>query len=397
MDLGATDQFWCGYCDVGHDRSLYSDEHIIPEKLGNHGLVLPGVCRAWNNWMAVAFENRAMNSDAIRFWAARFDLSDRPFEQIVNDGASKRRWTGTAWETENFPSVTEGDTHPFLLHVHGSDEAFVFHLRMPERLPAVIRGHPEFVRKVAARSREADGARLRRWLETGEIQRLNPEFAEFLEGHDMSLDIPSFVSQLLEGTQEPRVAFLDDRPLHGDAGSVTLLLAKIGWTYACAKLGPAALRNPIGQRILDALRDGIDGDNEGIAAAIDSAIVKEFRRDGLHRHHWCVPRPAALTSIEALGTGRGRDALRRAHDVRWARMEWLGAQMNIHGDADRSGDVTARQEHRLDLGAFDGPDGPRTCVRIALFGGMIRATVPIAPGRVHTRHHRDVVRWGEVS
>ena len=58
--------YLCNYCGVEHAMSTRSSEHIIPRKLGNHSLLLPNVCRYYNNLFARHFENAVMSSDFMR-------------------------------------------------------------------------------------------------------------------------------------------------------------------------------------------------------------------------------------------------------------------------------------------------------------------------------------------
>src|ERR1041384_1826386 len=58
--------FRCFYCRIDHDESERSDEHIIPQSIGNKNYTLKNCCRTINHALAYGVENQFHELATIR-------------------------------------------------------------------------------------------------------------------------------------------------------------------------------------------------------------------------------------------------------------------------------------------------------------------------------------------
>jgi hypothetical protein len=265
----------CNYCGTGHADETNSDEHIIPEKLLNSSLVLPDVCRRWNNLFARDFENAVMSSDFLRDVLLQFTERSRGVKYLgtveTARGTTEHRWLVDG--DERLRDMPEPERVE-VMTVDAFDDQNQRHpvqVRLPFKVTEKFRGDDTALADERKKI-EKQQAKLFDYLSAlASDPSKNPELQKQLEERGLHLRAPksvSFDETMSVGSVGGVVDDILPKEHQLDGERWTKFYMKIAWCFACLKLGRSQLVGIGGEPVLGYLRSGL----------VDPLLVDEVRK-----------------------------------------------------------------------------------------------------------------------
>lgn len=400
--------FFCTYCGFDHPDVMRSKEHIIPEYLGNKGYVHVSTCARINQGLARAVETPFHEQSTIK---TILSLLDPP-----QPGGHRVLWkTTTADSGHEFvflrhhrvehglaPQYSTFDTIQLPLRSRGG-EHLTYSLRLPFALTNTATGSElllteKGVAKRFAKQEEALANYVQRLLQDPKI---DPDFANFLEEHDVELT-PLFFRVLLEkGTGSEGETVQLSRSYEINIEVAVRYFVKIALLFASKEVGPELRMT----QEFDALRQYLIGFfvDPSLAVQPDGSPFPFFAEGMIagERSFWWVSEmkatEVAINTSSSI-TPEQRGALLAENGARLARWNTIAHLLRF----DRMGSLVLedgelapdRLYHELTLRSGSvGPSGPGFWCEIALFGGLFKVAVQLAPDmQVDCRTHQKRIK-----
>jgi hypothetical protein len=389
---GYLDQvFECNYCGTQHDDEDRGDEHIIGEKLGNRSLLLPNTCAYWNNFFARSFESEVlnwkfMNEALLRAVPERRPSGTKPLGTVNRaDGTTLYRWlVDGKEELRQLPERQNVQT----LSVPALDAAGNTHqveIAIPAELTVAIkhlpreRAYEERARRKLEESRAAVEDYVRRVtrdpsLDAGLTARLDAKGLTLQPVKELNA-----VVERVPGGPPTTVDDLVPQNVPITTESLIKFFLKIGWCFACLRLGRKKLMDLGGDLVLAYLESGaIEQPLVDRCRTSDPAIARQLVREAAVYNEtvwfWAPTADDSIPLIARLGDAGLREDLRTLANRRREEATFFMGTIpdlrprSFEKDLPPEGE---RRHHRLELLYQQGAsDLEAIYCRVVLFGGL---------------------------
>jgi hypothetical protein len=391
--VNAPATYMCNYCGTPHDWATRSEEHVVPRKLLNAGLVLPDVCNFWNNFFARAFETAVCDADFVReILLALTPPSERPRKAIrLGTVQTARQTTEERWLVGGQeilrPKLARRATN--VLTIDAFDDLGSRHpidVQLPFNITAGGTADDHELDRFRGRIADEHQRIFEYIRELARDPTIDPALAVQLKGRGLHLREPKAVEAeetLVERVPGGPVSDILPNEYPLDVVVWRKFYMKVAWCFACLKLGRDVLVSLDGDSVLGYVQsDAVPGELVDEVRRLDGpSVTKLFRSASLGgKPTWLWRESAAATDSELGSLPASVSALvaplavRRLASERlaasWASMKTATLERPL-GLQHRSHSLRLRTEIR-------GIQAAIAC-DIGLFGGLLSATVQLTP------------------
>lgn len=382
----------CNYCGIEHADETNSDEHIIPEKLLNSSLVLPDVCRQWNNLFARDFETAVMSSEFLRDVLLQFKERSRGVVYLgtveTARGTTEHRWLVDGDERLRDMPEPERTEVVTLDAFDDQDQRHPVQVRLPFKVTQKFRGDDTALADERKKIEKQRTKLLDYLLGLASDPSKDPELQKQLDKRGLHLRAPKAVS--FEETRSVGAVggIVDDilpKEYQLDGERWTKFYMKIAWCFACLKLGRTQLIGLRGEQVLGHLRSGrvdprLVDEVRKQDQSLASALFRDATIDGDVSWLWSGTLDEARQQLELAPSSVAAQlgpVLQRRIAAHRVASTWVKTSANLDRAAGASG--AEHRYHELRLQRVVVAEQTALICEIMLFGGICLATVQLTP------------------
>jgi hypothetical protein len=382
----------CNYCGIEHADETNSDEHIIPEKLLNSSLVLPDVCRQWNNLFSRDFETAVMSSDFLRDVLLEFKQRPRGVQYLGSvetaRGSTEHRWLVDGDERlRDMPNPQRVEVVT-IDAFDDQDRPHPVRVRLPFKITEKFRGDDTAIAEERKKI-EKQRAKLLDYL-TGLARdpSKDPDLHKELHERGLHLRAPKAVSFEETMSAGATGGVFDDilpKEYRLDGERWTKFYMKIAWCFACLKLGRARLIGLSGEQVLGYLRSGrvdprLVDEVRTQSQSIATELFRDASIDGEVSWLWSGTLDEATQQLALAPpsvVAQLGPVLQRRLEAQRLASTWVKASATL----DRAAGVPGAEHryHQLRLQRVVVAEQTALVCEIRLFGGICVATVQLTP------------------
>jgi|GEM_PF-4705409 len=362
-----------------------SEEHIIPEALGNKKHTLPNVCRRLNNYMACSFETHVITTPAMKH--ALLLVEPRPKKNIylgtakTARGTTEHRWLVQGQEILSSLPEYEETSEVIVSTTDNSGKSVELKIELPFKVLKYAKSGPASDLKAERRIRKEREDLSRYFKELVANPQINPRFNKLLQENNARLGDLRSVEATTKPGQELRGVVKDLLPLEHPLNeeSWAKFFMKIAWTHAHKTLGPLTLQNPIGNKILSYILSGHFQPPE--LAQRTPELFRSATVDGETLYFWSRHPRESLTVAEQLTTPDLQyylvPAARRRIQSLNEHVSLLKIKTPVLPNLNTA-DIEPFKRHTLKLLDIQVDNQPHGACHIMLFGDLFEAIVLIS-------------------